>query len=57
MSKTTSNLITYEDFDCCPLCGSKHFSKLPARHESIQSNPISRDELEQNAIITFVPAL
>ena len=29
MSQTTSNLITYEDFDCCPLCGSKHFSKLP----------------------------
>lgn len=57
MSKTTSNLITYEDFDCCPLCGSKHFSKLPARHECIQSTPISRDELEQNAIITFVPAL
>ena len=21
MSQTTSNLITYEDFDCCPLCG------------------------------------
>lgn len=57
MSQTTSNLITYEDFDCCPLCGSKHFSKLPARHECIQSTPISRDELEQNAIITFVPAL
>lgn len=57
MSHTTSNLITYEDFDCCPLCGSKHFSKLPARHECIQSTPISRDELEQNAIITFVPAL
>ena len=57
MSQTTSNLITYEDFDCCPLCGSKHFSKLPARHECIQSTPISRDELEQNAIIIFVPAL
>lgn len=57
MSQTTSNLITYEDFDCCPLCGSKHFSKLPARHECIQSTPISRDELEQNAIITFVPSL
>ena len=57
MSQITSNLITYEDFDCCPLCGSKHFSKLPARHECIQSTPISRDELEQNAIITFVPAL
>ncbi len=57
MSQTSSNLITYEDFDCCPLCGSKHFSKLPARHECIQSTPIARDELEQNAIITFVPAL
>lgn len=57
MSQTTSNMITYEDFDCCPLCGSKHFSKLPARHECIQSTPISRDELEQNAIISFVPAL
>lgn len=57
MSQTSSNLITYEDFDCCPLCGSKHFSKLPARHECIQSTPISRDELEQNAIISFVPAL
>ena len=57
MGQTTSNPITYEDFTCCPLCGSKHFTVLPARREMIQATPLRRDELQQNAVITFTPAL
>lgn len=49
--------ITYEDFDCCPLCGSKHFTALPERHEITNATPMPASELGQNAIIHFTPAL
>lgn len=49
--------ITYQDYECCPLCGSKHFTPLPPRREIIQATPLQREQLAQNAIITFTPAL
>ncbi|HIV55716.1 MAG TPA: methyltransferase domain-containing protein [Candidatus Anaerobiospirillum stercoravium] len=49
--------ITYQDYECCPLCGSKHFTSLPPRREMIQATPLAPNELNQNAIITFTPAL
>ena len=49
--------ITYQDYECCPLCGSKHFTSLPPRREIIQATPLAPNELDQNAIITFTPAL
>lgn len=49
--------ITYQDYECCPLCGSKHFTPLPPRREIIQATPLAPNELNQNAIITFTPAL
>ena len=57
MNQANSSSITYEELNCCPLCGSKQFTVLPARREMLQATPLRRDELQQNAVITFTPAL
>lgn len=55
--QSSINVITYEDNDHCPLCGSKHFTVLPEHHEVIQATPLPANELEQNAIVKFTPVL
>lgn len=52
-----SNIISYEQFDCCPLCGSKHYTIGSEHKEMIQMLPMKAQDIAQQDIVKFTPAL
>lgn len=57
-SSSSSNVyIMYEQHDCCPVCGSKHFAVGKERKEILNTVPFLGSESYRQAIISFTPAL
>lgn len=59
-SKTESaeqSLITYDNYDTCPLCGSSDYELLPEQKQVLQATPIRPTELQENAIVHFSPVI
>lgn len=52
-----SNIISYEQFDCCPVCGSKHYTIGSEHKEMLQMLPMKAQDIEQQDIVKFTPAL
>ena len=52
-----SNIISYEQFDCCPVCGSKHYTIGSEHKEMLQMLPIKAQDIAQQDIVKFTPAL
>lgn len=53
----TNHYLSYEQTDCCPLCGSKHFTVGVERKEISQSIPMPSEQIHQQAVVKFTPAL
>lgn len=52
-----SNIISYEQFDCCPVCGSKHYTIGSEHKEMLQMLPMKAQDIAQQDIVKFTPAL
>lgn len=52
-----SNIISYEQFDCCPVCGSKHYTIGSEHKEILQMLPMKAQDIAQQDIVKFTPAL
>ncbi len=52
-----SNIISYEQFDCCPVCGSKHYTIGSEHKEMLQMLPMKAQGIAQQDIVKFTPAL
>lgn len=52
-----SNIISYEQFDCCPVCGSKHYTIGTEHKEMLQMLPMKAEDIAQQDIVKFTPAL
>lgn len=52
-----TDIITYEQFECCPVCGSKHYTLGCEHREMLQMLPMKQEEISQQAVISFTPAL
>lgn len=51
------NFITYSTNNCCPICGSNNFTIGEERTEIAQSIPMKAEEIYQQSLIKFTPAL
>lgn len=52
-----SNIISYEQFDSCPVCGSKHYTIGSEHKEMLQMLPMKAQDIAQQDIVKFTPAL
>lgn len=52
-----SNIISYEQFDCCPVCGSKHYTIGSEHKEILEMLPMKAQDIAQQDIVKFTPAL
>lgn len=52
-----SNIISYEQFDCCHVCGSKHYTIGSEHKEMLQMLPMKAQDIAQQDIVKFTPAL
>lgn len=52
-----SNIISYEQFDCCPVCGSKHYTIGSEHKEMLQMLPMKAQDIAQQDIVKFTTAL
>ena len=51
------NFITYSTNNYCPICGSTNFTIGEVRTEIAQSSPMKAEEIYQQSLIKFTPAL
>ncbi len=52
-----TDIINYEEFESCPVCGSKNFTLGCEHREMLQMLPMKQEEISQQAVISFTPAL
>lgn len=51
------SIVSYEQHDCCPLCGSKHFTVGAEHRELLQPAAMPKDKMHLQANVSFTSAL